>query len=60
MAAAVTAGQKELGNGLGRRERSGNGVEEEEETSSGMCVGESGGGFLFGFGLSVWQAAENF
>lgn len=46
MAAAVAAGQKELGNGLGRRERSGNGVEEEEETSSGMCVGELGGGCL--------------
>lgn len=43
VAAAVAAGQKELGNGLGRRERSGNGVEEEEETSSGMCVGELGG-----------------
>lgn len=58
LAAAVTAGQKELGNGLGRREWGGNSVEEEEETSSGMCVGESG--VLFGFGLSVLQAAENF
>lgn len=39
-AVALTASQKELRNRLGRRERSGNSVEEEEEASSGMCVEE--------------------
>ena len=45
-AAALTARQKELGNRLSRREWSRNSVKDEEEASSGMCVGESGV-FLF-------------
>lgn len=40
----MAASQKEVGNNLGRREWSGNGV---EEASSGMCVGGSGGLVLF-------------
>lgn len=43
-AAALTGSQKELRNRLGRKEWSGNSVEEDEEASSGMCVRELGGG----------------
>lgn len=53
-AAALTGSQKELRNRLGRKEWSGNSVEEDEEASSGMCVRELGGG-VFCFDLVVLQ-----